>query len=395
MKKISLFILAIGLILIFSITYFNFKAYNDTYNNKMLGIVNEILQNNPEINIENIVTILNDSHDIQTNKLEEYGYNSDTLFFVGEIKQDYTIVIISNVIVMSLFLVAIITLYNKFSRKKTQEIYELINYLDQINKGDYDIKLEKYNEDEISKLRDQIYKTTIILKENEKFLLNDKIILKNNLADISHQLKTPLTAIMLMLENITEDKEMPPSKRNEYILKISEQTDKMKYLIEVLLKLSRLDASVIEFKKDKIKCSVLIESVVANMEYLLSKKNITINLNIENDNIIVCDKKWQEEALTNILKNSIENSFQDGKIDINLSGNNFYSAIKIKDYGIGISQEMQKRIFDRFKKSDNSNGIGIGLNLAKTIIEKDDGMISLKSEVDKFTQFEIKYVKKL
>ncbi len=392
MKKNSLIII-ISITIVVFITYFSFVTYSKIYNEKMLNIINEIIINNPEINIDDITKILKNSNDSDLNVLEDYGYNKDSLYFINGIESKYNNVLIINICIVIILVLLYIKTLNREKKVKEKEIDELIYYLDQINSGKYNIELERYTEGEFSRLRDQIYKTTVILKENESFLLKDKILLKNNLADISHQLKTPLTSMILMLENVVEDDNMSEEKKKEFILKIVKQTEKMKYLIEVLLKISRFDACVIDFKKDKIKSSVLIEIVISNLNYLLDEKNININKNFKNDNLLICDKKWQEEALTNILKNSIENSPADGVIDIKIIDNNFYTSFFIKDNGKGISKKMQKVIFERFKKSESSTGVGIGLNLAKTIIEKDNGIILINSIENKYTEFEIKYLK--
>ena len=390
MKKISYIILILLIITIFS--FINYKVYSASYNNKILSIISHVLKENPDINPNLLASSLKDDN-INLSILKEYGYDKDALYLTKDIEVEYKKMLIINLLIgLSIILIYLAINSNKELKRK-KSIEELISYLEKVNSGNYDINLDKYNEGELSKLRDQIYKTTILLKESENNLLNDKKNLKNNLADISHQLKTPLTSIILMLEDIIEDEKMKSSKKKEYINKISVQADKMKYLIEILLKVSKIDAGVVEFKKEQVNATDLINNAIHNLDYLINDKKIIINSEIDKNLIILCDIKWQEEALTNILKNSIENSYIKSKIDIVVKDNNFFTSITIKDYGKGISKEMQRHIFERFKKSENSNGIGIGLNLAKTIIEKDNAIIKVESVENKYTKFEIKYIK--
>jgi len=192
------------------------------------------------------------------------------------------------------------------------------------------------------------------------------------------------------------------SKLNEkQLAKISKQMEKAKYnyvvnsLILILLKLAKFDSNTIVFKRQNNDLLTIINEASMNVSALADLKNIEININ-SNDNInIYCDYKWEVEALTNIIKNCIEYSLENSKIDIFINDNNLYTKLTIKDYGKGMDKEEIKNIFKRFYKGNNSfnDSIGIGLSLAKNIIEKDNCLISVKSKKNNGTEFNIKYFK--
>ena len=198
-----------------------------------------------------------------------------------------------------------------------------------------------------------------------------------------------------MLDNIEENPQMDETTKNEFINDISNQVDWISSLVISLLKLARLDAGVIELNRQEIKVEELVQDVVRNLAILLEVKNVSVEVNIPDGAVFFGDYNWQLEALTNIVKNSTEHSRENSKIYIIAESNNFFLKIIVKDEGNGILKEDIKHIFDRFYKSKNSSedSIGIGLSLAKSIIEKDNGYIEVTSKLEKGTEFEIKYMR--
>lgn len=389
MKKNNLIILLIVVL----VTFLNFTIFSNFYNNKLIDITNNIIKEYPEIDKYSLAKTLKSSNEAKNNSLENFGYKKNDIYMIPGVIKKLSLILVLN-IGISILLILILNFLNKNkNRKLDNEINELIEYLDQINNGNYNIDLNKYNESKFSKLRNSIYKTTVILKEYNDYLNNDKLTLKNNIADISHQLKTPLTSSSLMLETLL-DKEIDDKKREEYINKIIEKNEKINYLINVLLKLSKLETSTIEFKQEEVLVKILLEKVINSTHELTLSNNVKINLEADNKTKIKIDSKWQEEALSNILKNCIEHSKMNGIIKIKVKENNFFTEINIKDNGEGIKKIDLPKIFNRFYKTENSKGAGIGLNLAKTIIEKDNGVISVDSKLGEYTVFKIKYLKK-
>jgi len=228
------------------------------------------------------------------------------------------------------------------------------------------------------------------LAENSK---NDKLKLKDSLSDISHQLKTPITSIIIMLDNILDDKEMPENIRNEFIKDIKREIINIKFLVESILKLSKIDSNTVKFIKKEVNIKELITEALKNISMMRDIKNIKINVKGNGVDAISCDIKWQIEAITNILKNCIEHSKENGEITIEYGKNNIYTEIKIIDYGTGIEKQDLPHIFERFYKGKNSSNdsIGIGLALSKSIIESNNGYIEAESVLGKGTIFTIKY----
>ena len=244
-------------------------------------------------------------------------------------------------------------------------------------------------------MQNEIYKTTIMLKEVADNSKEDKIKLKDSLSDISHQLKTPLTSITILIDNIIENKDMDEATRTEFAKDIKREITNINFLVQSLLKLSKLDADSVKFMNEDVNISEIINNSIKNVSVLSDLKNIDIEVNGDKNAKIYCDLKWQVEAITNILKNCVEHSKSNGKVQISYEENQVYSIIKIRDYGVGIYKEDLPHIFERFYKGKNSSNesIGIGLALSKTIIESNNGYIGVESELEKGTEFIIKYFK--
>ena len=301
--------------------------------------------------------------------------------------------VINILFIISLILILLIIFY-KYNKKKENDIQDIIKYLEQINQKNYELKIDSISEDELSILKNEIYKTTILLKETAENIKQDKMNLKKSLEDISHQLKTPLTSIYITLDNLIEDPNMDEKIRNDFIRDIKREATNINFLVQSLLKLSQFDTNTIHFTKEKVNVKKIINNAIKNISPLCDLKNITIRVNSNEDIDLVCDSKWQTEAITNILKNCAEHSSNNQQILINYNQNTAYTLIEIKDFGKGISQKDLPHIFERFYKGENSNidSIGIGLSLTKSIIEKDDGLINVKSSPSG-TTFTIKYYK--
>lgn len=221
-------------------------------------------------------------------------------------------------------------------------------------------------------LKNDIY--SLVNKKNEqiKVIESERDNLSDYMADISHQLKTPITSMMIMADLLEEAE---PGKQAEFIHNIQVSLNKMEWLVGALLKMAKLASHVIDFIKKDINTSELLEAVKPSVAILLDINNQTIKL--KRDCVIHCDKRWTVEALTNIIKNAIEYSSKDSVIAVDSGENPMYSWISVKDSGMGMDKTEYAALFKRFENSTNENGFGIGMPLALSIVKGQGGDIDV------------------
>ena len=392
---ISTLIVAICLFVLFlALNIYEYHTYTNNFNNKIGAIVNVIKDKYPEITDKEIAEIIN-SDEFETNDFfTKYGIDINNKSILIKNDKDYHIFLVINMSFLAITIIILLILYIRYNHKKENDIKDIIKCIEQINKKNYELQIDSISEDELSILKNEIYKTTIMLKESAENSNKDKINLKKSLEDISHQLKTPLTSILVMLDNIIEDPDMDINVRNDFVRDIKRNVVNINFLVQALLKLSKFDANTVHFIKQENDLKAIIKESIKNVSPLCDLRNINIEFNAKDKSKIVCDAKWQIEAITNIIKNAVDHSKNNSTVTINLSNNNVYSMIEIIDKGEGISKKDISHIFERFYKGENStsDSIGIGLALAKTIIEEDNGSISVESNKIG-TKFIIKYFK--
>lgn len=390
---ISLIISIIFIVLNILINIYEYKIYRNNINNNLESIISLIETKYPLITKNEIMEILNSKNNT-TNIFKEYGIDIDNTSIILENDKYYNTFIIFNTLYIYIIIIVLLIIFLIYIKNKDKDIKDITKYIEEINKGNYELKINSISEDELSILKNEIYKTTIKLKEAYINTNNDKLSIKKSLEDISHQLKTPLTSILIMLDNLIDDPNMDINIRQDFITDIKRQVVNINFLVQNLLKLSKFDSNTIHFIKENNKLSNILKEAIKNVSTLCDLKDIKIIINGDDESTIYSDFKWEVEALTNILKNSIEHTKDKKEILVDYNTNNVYSIIKIKDYGVGIAHDDLKHIFKRFYKGKNSSpdSIGIGLSLAKTIINEDNGIISVESNSNG-TTFIIKYYK--
>lgn len=368
-----------------------YLSYQKEINIKISSII-ENIDKRYDISKNELMEILT-SESGDKNYLKEYGIdlkNDAVIENMTTISTKYIFIEVTIILLLSIFLLLI---FRKYNKKNHRDIENTIKLLENINRGFYDIDINKYEEGDLAILTDEIYKTAVKLNEFAENSLKDKINLKNSLSDITHQIKTPLTSILIMLENIEEDKNMDENIKQEFLKSIKRELLKIHFLAKNILKLSELDTNSITFNKRKITVDKLIDRIIENVSTLSDLKNIKINVQNNTKKIIEADFEWQVEALTNILKNAIEHSSNNEEVTITAKENDLFISIEIEDHGTGIDKKDLKHIFDKFYKCSNStkDSNGIGLALAKSIITASNGSINVKSTKNEGTIFYIKY----
>ena len=373
---------------------YEYKIYTKNFNNKISMITSIVKNKYPQVSDEEIIEILNNDKKADIDFFKKYGIDieKDTVILANENKF-HTFLIINLIYLLGAILILIL-IFIKYNHKKEKDIEDIIKQIEQINKRNYELKIDSNSEDELSILKNEIYKTTIMLKEAADNSNKDKINLKKSLEDISHQLKTPLTSVLVMLDNIIEDPDMAEDVKKDFIIDIKRNVVNINFLVQAILKLSKFDSNTINFIKEENKVRDIVDEAIKNVLPLCDLKNIDISLNVLNDSVILSDFRWQVEAITNILKNAVDHSLENNKVTINIDSNNVYSLVEIINYGKVIDKKDLKHIFERFYKGKNAkaDSIGIGLALAKSIVEEDNGNISVESN-DNETKFILKYFK--
>ena len=377
-----------------------YKAVTITLNEKIAEIIGKISESHPEIDSRKIIEILNSAKNTEQyekgkKELSKYGIEIDKINSIKLIENQMKTNLKLNVLIILLFSILWMTIIVLYLRKRDKKIKQITNYINQIKNKKYDLNIEENTEDELSNLKNELYKITIMLKEESEISKKDKENLKMSVEDISHQLKTPLTSITIMLDNLKDNPNMEEKTKQKFIFEISKQVEWINWLVISMLKLSKLDANVVQFYDEKINLNKFIGEIIKNLEIPIEVKNQKIIIDGDENVSFIGDYKWQQEAITNIIKNCIEHNANNGTIYINYEENSLFTKITIRDEGEGIPKEDLKHIFERFYRGKNSseNSVGIGLALAKNIIEKNNGMINCKSELDKGTEFVIKYMK--
>ena len=388
-KLIMFTLITFGMIILLNVMLY--YHVNKNYNNKIVNIISTIKEKYPEIKDDELFDTI--KNNVKTKTFNRYSFDLDGIVLIKENKTIFVSYFIILLFIYLIICLVYLTIIINNDKRKEKEINEVIKIIEEINNKNYSFKMKDINEEDLSLLKNEIYKTTIMLNEISEISKKDKKELEESLENISHQLKTPLTSILIMIDTLLDDEDMDQNTREDFLRNMKREVMNINFLVKSILKLSRLDTNTVKFISKKESVKEIIKEAILNVSLLSDLKNVKIETNLS-DSFITCDYKWQIEALTNILKNSIEHSYENNKVLIESSENNAYVKITIKDFGSGIAKEDINHIFERFYKGKDSDydSIGIGLALSKSIIEKQNGKISVESS-DDGTTFTIKYFK--
>ena len=390
----SFLVIVIFSLIFIMIDKIEYNNYKENSNYKISAILEIVKEKYTNVNEKELIDILN-AEVINENSLAQYGYDIRDDSYIKQNDSDNIIFIVIKILTLIISFVVLMYVFIRYNLKNDKEIDKIIKCIEDINHKNYELKLEDISEDKLSILKQEIYKTTIMLKENADNSLKDKISIKNALQDISHQLKTPLTSINILLDNIIDEPNMGVETRQDFVRQIKREIANITFLVQSILKLSKFESNTISFIKEKVEVRKIIDETIKNVSNLCDLRNVKIEVNNKCKNKIECDYRWQVEAITNILKNAVEYSFDDSKILIECVENNIYTQIRIKDFGRGMDEEDALNIFKRFYKGKDASkdSIGIGLSLSKVIIEEDNGRVMVESQKGVGTTFIIKYFK--
>ena len=391
----SFFILfIITIVLCVGTTFSAINIIKDKVIENNQAIIGQIISQRPEVEEEiiDIITQGNSKENINLGKeiLAKYNYGNN-LSLTNEpiIKESMSKIFIIFLILICFVLIVSLILAILYFRKIYKDIKDMTDYVYNSSEGrNFDMK-NRNQEGQIGLLKTELIKMINILKEKVELLNNEKIFLNEVISDISHQLKTPMTSLIILNDLMYED--LPKETKIEFLDKIKSQLNRMEWLIKSMLKLSKVEAKVIDFEKKEVKVSELIKKSISPSLISMEIKNIELTVNGDENISYIGDINWSCEAFVNIIKNCVEHTDTNGKINISYEENPLYCEIVIKDNGEGIDKKDLPHIFKRFYKGKSSkdDSVGIGLAMAKSIIESQNGDIYVKSEKNKGSEFHI------
>lgn len=403
LKFSSILILILMIAALLATLFIQRLYYIDLKNDyiKSLGAVTErIIEVNPNLEKEIVPLIAKGVSDEYAQKgetvLGQYGLTSNLenslfpYYNTTLIKNTYTLLILFAGMLLTLLLL------NYF---QYGVLYERIRALTLASKkvieGEYDTVVNENKEGDFSKLVLAFNEMRKTIKSNISELQKEKNFLINILSDISHQLKTPL-ASLIVYNDIMMNKELSREQQKTFLSNTHNQLFRMQSLVYNILKLAKLDAKALKIEKEDESLNDTIQEAIDALENKAGEAMVQISLSYSEEVIFKHDKLWLQEALINIIKNAIEHSYRQGRINIELIENPIYIRIIIEDNGTGIGEDDLPNIFKRFYKASNSrknDSVGIGLALSKSIIEAHSGIIEVQSKLNKGTKFIITFLK--
>ncbi len=382
----------ITLIISVLIGIFMSSFINNAYTSEVVKIKKEIAANiveSEEINIIDVLTINEMSNYEIDQILEKYeldniinykGFNN-----LDKVHNRVITYIIGLIILINLTYATMAIVRYTQERKRINEVNL---YLSKILNNDFSLDIQDYDDDTLAALKNDIYKITNKLRYMSEYSINEKKNLEMTLSDISHQLKTPLTS-MFVINTILQD-DLSDEVRLDFLKKNHAQLEKIEWLVKSLLKMSQIDSGTIEFSKERVKVIDIVNRALNPNLITIELKDINLSIEVDDNFYVDCDFNWTSEAVSNIINNAVEHTPVNGAISITLRQSSHGSIISISDNGPGISLDDQVNIFKRFYKKDSkSDGIGIGMNLSKSIMNRQHGDIRVKSVVNEGSIFEV------
>ncbi len=389
MIALSLIALLASVLLNLAMTAYTNQALKDTY----AGIVGTVAQKYPQAEAQVVQDLRSpgaDSVNLGIQVLGKYGLGDGSAADTGVAAGLLARLLLVGLALVGLVCTGFFLLQVRYQRAVSARVAGLSVYLRRIDTGDYSLDVRDNGEGSFSLLKNDLYKVTVRLREQAELLQKDKTALSNLIADISHQIKTPLTSLGVLADLLAEDP--PEADRRAFVERLRAQLGRIQWLVAALLKLARLDAGTAAFKSEPVDVRQLIERALEPLQIPLEIKKQRLVIHGEEDASFTGDLNWSAEALTNVVKNCVEHTPEGGRIEISYAVNALYAEIIVSDDGEGIASRDMPNIFNRFYRSENAgeDNVGIGLSLAKAIFTAQGGDISVRSQPGAGTNFDIR-----
>ncbi|WP_171011297.1 sensor histidine kinase [Haloimpatiens lingqiaonensis] len=403
-KRITVMLIALNIIFLIG-TYFytenKVKILSREIVNQNAAVVGVALQKHPDLEEDLIRCYTNGATKEILAKgekmLESYGYSIRTplekMPIINHMYSTFSKINLFSIVLIFVFTIIIIMREYKYIFKKIKVISKAA---EKVVEGDFTVKILEGKEGEFNILAHQFNQMSVRLENSIENLKKDKNFLKEIISDISHQLKTPLSSLMLFNELFLEGSIKSEEEKNKFYIKSKIQLERMEWLIKNLLKIAKIEANAVEFEKTYNPILLTVNKALEPLKVKWESKNQRVNVDINRYVKLKHDVNWTAESITNIVKNCIEHTEEGGEINIIASETPIYTSLVISDNGSGIAKEDLPHIFERFykgRRNKNSDSVGIGLALSKSIIEGQDGSIQVRSQEGEGSEFTIMFLK--